>query len=179
MTEFVEFVGKKEYKCPKCKGVIRYAKFFGEDKKVLTTDGKEPYFDQSKKPMSNTGWPTNPVTKRMHECKSKLQLEPVLNNLETLDSGWGDNRRNTFGGAVDKIIKFPDVEHNSQPLNDMDKKVMLKMEDDAYHDAQFMIWTLQGVEKACRKLSIEVGPISGMIFKEVCENIRRRNERVD
>lgn len=69
--QFVEFAGKKEYKCPKCKVVIRYAKFFGSDGKLLTTDGSEPYFDKDKKPMSNTGWPTDPNTKQMHECGTK------------------------------------------------------------------------------------------------------------
>ena len=72
--QFVEFAGKKEYKCPKCKAVIRYAKYFGSDGKLLTTDGNEPYFDKDKKPLSNTGWPTNPNTKRMHECKLKDDL---------------------------------------------------------------------------------------------------------
>ena len=76
--EFVEFAGKnpKEYKCPKCKAVIKYAKFFGSDKKLLTTDGRLPWFDREKRPMSNTGWPTDPTTKQMHECTSQ-QLDEV------------------------------------------------------------------------------------------------------
>jgi len=91
MPEFVEFAGKKEYKCPRCKATIRYAKFFGKDKKVLTTDGAKPYFDKDRKPMSNTGWPTDPTTKQMHECK-------------------GDNRGNTtLGGSTDGG-------HNSQTI---------------------------------------------------------------
>ena len=80
--KFVEFAGKKEYKCPKCKAVIRYAKFFGSDGKLLTTDGNEPYFDKDKKPMSNTGWPTDPNTQKMHECE-KLTNSPATNETLT------------------------------------------------------------------------------------------------
>ena len=153
MAEFVEWTSKtpKPYKCKKCKEPIQYAKFFGSDKKLLTTDGKEPWFDNSKIPMSNTGWPTDPLTKQMHNCPS----DP---------------------GPIEKTGNEPDGTKQT-PLSELDKKVMDKIIDDAYHDAQLMIGTLTGVERACKELSIEVGPISGMIFKEVCENIRRRNER--
>jgi len=63
--KFVEFAGKKEYKCPKCKKEIRYAKFFGSDGKILTTDGEEPNGKFGRD--SNTGWPAN-LDKTMHEC---------------------------------------------------------------------------------------------------------------
>jgi len=117
MPEFVEFAGKKEYKCPRCKAPIRYAKFFGDDQKILTTDGKEPYFDNTRKPMSNTGWPTDADTKQMHECSPKDVPESQLKKTDTLDSGWGDNRGNTSESKTD-------VGHNSQTqLTDLDKKV--------------------------------------------------------
>ena len=84
----------------------------------------------------------------------------------------GDNRGNTVDSSTITIV------HNSQTqLTDMDKKVRDKMIDDAYHDAQFTIFTLRGVENACKESGIELGPVSEMIFKAVCENIRRRNER--
>ena len=168
MPEFVEFAGKKEYKCPRCKAVIRYAKFFGDDKKVLTTDGEEPYFDRDKKPMSNTGWPTDPITKQMHQCKPKYDRELELKKLDTLLEE--REKDNTSESKTDVVHNVKTI------LSELDKKVMDKIIDDAYHDAQLMIGTLTGVERACKELSIEVGPISGMIFKEVCENIRRRNE---
>jgi len=150
MPEFVEFAGKSPYKCPKCKDPIRYAKFFGADKKILTTDGKEPnkIFGRG----SNTGWPTDPETKQMHECK-------------------GDNSRNT------SLDSSTDVGHNSQTqLTDMDKKVRDRMVDDAYQQAMFMIFKLQGVEKACKDFGIELGQVSGMIFKEVCAEDRSLKE---
>jgi len=72
--KFVEFAGKKEYKCPKCKTTIRYAKYFGSDGKLLTVDGKEPFAGEvDGKFKSNTGWPTDPNTKTMHECDTKQQ----------------------------------------------------------------------------------------------------------
>ena len=122
MPEFVEFAGKKEYKCPKCKITIRYAKFFGDDKKVLTTDGKEPYFDRDKKPMSNTGWPTEcnetkPNYKQMHECSPIISTaftpESELKRTDTLDKHTGDNRGNTSESKTD-------VGHNSQTSIDED-----------------------------------------------------------
>jgi len=82
---FIEFTGKKAdppklYKCPNCKKAgLRYAKFFGSDGELLTTDGKESYFDMSRKPISNTGWLTDPNTKVMHECieSGNIQIGPV------------------------------------------------------------------------------------------------------
>jgi len=84
--KFVEFAGKKDYKCPKCKATIRYAKFFGSDGKLLTTDGKEPYFDKDKKPMSNTGWPTNEMSKTMHECEHPQASETEIIDKSQLDT---------------------------------------------------------------------------------------------
>jgi len=155
--EFVEFAGKKEYKCPRCKAIIRYAKFFGPDKKILTTDGKEPYFDKDRKPMSNTGWPTNPETKQMHECSPKSIPESELKRTDTLD-GSGSHRL------------------NPQPLTDMDKKVRDRIIEDAYISAKFLIWKLRGVEKACDELNIESGAKSGMIFNQVCAEDRSLKE---
>jgi len=155
LPEFVEFAGKKEYKCPKCKTVIRYAKFFGGDKKLLTTDGKEPWAgeDNSGRYKTNTGWPTDPITKQIHECK-------------------GDNRGNTSGGAV--VNKIPDVVHNSQTqLTKIDEKVRDRIIEDAYLRAKFLIWKLEGVEKACKELGKEIGPVSGMVYNQVCAEDRR------
>jgi len=62
--KFVEWTTKtpKEYPCKRGCGVkIQYAKFFGSDGKLLTTDGKPETWQ-------NVGWPTNPNTKKMHEC---------------------------------------------------------------------------------------------------------------
>jgi len=67
--KFVEWTTKtpKEYPCKKGCGVkIQYAKFFGSDGKLLTTDGKPETWQ-------NVGWPTNPNTQKMHEC-AKLDL---------------------------------------------------------------------------------------------------------
>jgi len=160
MSEFVEFTGKKTdppklYKCPKCKVVgFRYAKFFGSDGKLLTTDGKEPYFDMDRKPISNSGWLTDPQTKQIHECK-------------------GDNRGNTSESKTD-------VGHNSQTqLTDLDKKVRDRIIDDAYLSAKFLIWKLEGVEKACKELGIEAGAKSGMVFNQVCaedRNVKHNGE---
>jgi len=166
LPEFVEFAGKKEYKCPRCKAPIRYAKFFGDDKKILTTDGKEPYFDNSKKPMSNTGFPTHPITKQMHECSPKQFPESELKISNTLESGWGDNSGNTTDSSSITVV------HNSQTLTDMDKKVRDRIIEDAYLSAKFLIWKLEGVEKACKELGIDIGQVSGMIFKETCAEDR-------
>jgi len=71
--KFIEFAGKKEYKCPKCKTTIRYAKYFGSDGKLLTVDGKEPFAGMvDNKYKSNTGWPTDPNTKQMHDVPYKV-----------------------------------------------------------------------------------------------------------
>ena len=134
MSVFVEFAGKKEYKCPKCKAVIRYAKFFGADKKVLTTDGKEPYFDRDRKPMSNTGWPTDPLTKQMHECG-------------------GDNSGNTSALKTD-------VGHNSQPRVkeiDFDALISEKEMKRAYADFE-TIYNLKGLCKQFLRKKGETDP---------------------
>ena len=79
--QFVEFAGKKEYHCPKCKAPIRYAKYFGSDGKLLTNDGKEPFAGMvDGKYKSNTGWPTDPNTQKMHECKGQ-----EVNKMENVD----------------------------------------------------------------------------------------------
>lgn len=154
MAEFVEFIGKKVdppklYKCPKCKVVgFRYAKFFGSDGKLLTTDGKEPYFDMDRKPISNSGWLTDPQTKQMHECSPKQVPESQLKRTDTLDDS----------------------------LTDLDKKVRDRIIQDAYERAKFLIWKLQGVEKACKELGIEAGAKSGMIFNQVCAEDRGLKE---
>jgi len=83
--KFVEFAGKKEYKCPKCKGPIRYAKYFGSDGKLLTTDGKEAFGGMvDGKYKSNTGWPTNEMTKMMHECESEC-VAPMAKESKIID----------------------------------------------------------------------------------------------
>jgi len=146
MPEFVEFAGQKTYQCPKCKAEIRYAKFFGPDKKLLTTDGKEPFGKEiDGKYKSNTGWPTNPNTKQMHECSQKS---------ESLKR------------------EITDVEE----LSEIDKKVRDRIILDAYDRAKFLIWKLEGVEKACKELGVERGPQSGMIFNQVCAEDRSLNE---
>jgi len=159
LPEFVEFAGKKEYKCPKCKTVIRYAKFFGGDKKLLTTDGKEPWAgeDNSGRYKTNTGWPTNAITKTIHECSEVYHKKSE-----------GDNRGNTtLGGSTDGG-------HNSQTqLTKIDEKVRDRIIEDAYLRAKFLIWKLEGVEKACDELGIERGAVSGMVYKEVCAEDRR------
>ena len=86
--KFVEYAGKKEYKCYKCKATIRYAKYFGSDGKLLTTDGKEPFAGQvDGKYKSNTGWPTNPMTKTMHECEHPQASETDIIDKSLLDDG--------------------------------------------------------------------------------------------
>ena len=166
MPEFVEFAGKKEYKCPRCKAPIRYAKFFGPDKKILTTDGKEAWAgeDEQGKFKTNTGWPTNPETKQMHECKTEL-LQPlnevtadtrILRGVKDVpeDTGWEDP-------------------NEKQSLTEIDKKVRDRIIQDAYEIARFKIWKLQGVEKACKELGIEFGAKSGMIFNAVDREERK------
>jgi len=150
LPEFVEFAGKKEYKCPKCKAVIRYAKFFGGDKKLLTTDGKEPWAgeDDNGRYKTNTGWPTHPITKQIHECEGKSQEIPVK--------------------PKDGIIQPPLTQ-----LTKIDEKVRDRIIEDAYLRAKFLIWKLKGVEKACDELRIERGAVSGMVYKEVCAEDRR------
>jgi len=155
LPEFVEFAGKKEYKCPKCKAVIRYAKFFGGDKKLLTTDGKEPWAgeDDNGKYKTNTGWPTHPVTKQIHECSPKGFAETELKQTNTLDKS--TNPQNT-----EELTKF-------------DKVVIDRIIQDAYERAKFLIWKLEGVEKACKELGKEIGPVSGMVYNQVCAEDRR------
>ena len=154
---FADFAGKKTYTCKKCSKELRYAKFFKSDGTMLTMDGKIPdgKYDKTTNVFS-TSILAN--TKELHTCY-KIEWPK------------GDNRGNT---VID-----PDgtVGHNSQPLTELDNKVMHKIIDDAHDDAQLEIFVLEGVEKACKEMGIELGPVSGMIFKEVCENIRRRNER--
>lgn len=145
MNTFVEFAGKKEYKCPRCKAPIKYAKFFGDDGKLLTTDGKEPFAGQvDGKFKSNTGWPTDPNTKQMHECGSQ--------NSESHKS-------------------------ETKKLTSIDSQVSKRIITDAYERAKLLIFKLEGVEKACTELGIELGAKSGMIFNQVCEEDRRLRER--
>jgi len=150
LPEFVEFAGSKGYQCPKCRADIRYAKFFGDDKKLLTTDGKEPNKKFGRD--SNTGWPAehNPLTKetKIHECKGDIPDSKLLQTA---------------------ILHPPKVKE----LTDIDKKVRDRIIEDAYLRAKFLIWKLEGVEKACKELGVEIGPPSGMVFKEVCAEDRR------
>jgi len=153
---FADYAGKKTYTCKKCNKELRYAKFFKPDGKILTKDGKEPdgLYTKDTNVFSTSILADN---KELHTC---YNIEwPSLQPKDVPESQ----------------LKQIDILDDS--LTDMDKKVMEKMVDDAYHDAQFMLWTLQGVEKACKEAGVELGPKSGMIFNQVCENLRRRNER--
>jgi len=111
--KFVEWTSKtpKEYPCKNGCGVkIQYAKFFGSDGKLLTTDGEKPYFDNTKTPMSNTGWPTNPNTKQMHKCnetklmpdeeeiidRSQLDTTPQAKELDFNDLGMESLKKETL-----------------------------------------------------------------------------------
>ena len=148
---FADYAGKKTYTCKKCNKELRYAKFFKPDGKILTKDGKEPdgLYTKDTNVFSASILAEN---KELHTCY----------NVE-------------WPSLVPPLV--PSTTTSKPKLTDMDKKVMEKMVDDAYHDAQFMLWTLQGVEKACKEAGVELGPKSGMIFNQVCENLRRRNER--
>jgi len=150
LSEFVEWTSKepKPYKCKRCQAPIQYAKFFGPDKKLLTTDGKPAQW-------KNVGWPTDPKTKQMHECAPKDAPESDLKRTELITSPSG-------------LIGPFEVPQ----LNDIDKKVRDRMIEDAYVRAKFLIWKLQGVEKACKELGIELGPQSGMVFNQVCAEDR-------
>jgi len=151
LPKFVEFAGSKGYQCPKCRADIRYAKFFGDDKKLLTTDGKEPWAgeDDSGRYKTNTGWPTDPTTKQIHECKEKSQEITV----KTQDGNFH--------------TQFP------TQLTKIDEKVRDRIIEDAYLRAKFLIWKLEGVEKACKELGKEIGPVSGMVYNQVCAEDRR------
>jgi len=166
LPEFVEWAGKNPYKCPDCKAPIRYAKFFGSDKKILTLDGKPPNKKFGKD--SNTGWPTDPETKQMHECAPKDIPESELKISNTLDSGWIDNSQTQKIISPSGLIGPFEVPQ----LTDIDKKVRDRMIEDAYVRAKFLIWKLQGVEKACKELGIQLGPQSGMVFNQVCAEDR-------
>ncbi len=110
--EFVEFAGKKEYKCPKCKATIRYAKFFGSDKKLLTTDGKEPFGGMvDGKYKSNTGWPTNPNTKQMHECgeSGTTQIGSIIIKNATDNTKQQNLKMDQHIGKVEGEIKRTDL----------------------------------------------------------------------
>jgi len=151
LPEFVEFAGSKGYQCPKCRADIRYAKFFGDDKKLLTTDGKEPNKKFGRD--SNTGWAADPITKQIHECKPKTFPESALKKTDTLDKSINPQ--------------------NTEALTKFDKVVIDRIIQDAYERAKFLIWKLQGVEKACDELGIDRGAVSGMVYKEVCAEDRR------
>jgi len=166
--EFVEFTGKKDehgqtkpYKCYKCKKPIKYAKFFGPDKKVLTTDGKEPYFDRDKKPMSNTGWPTDPLTKQIHECE-------------------GDNSGNTLEIKT-KVV------HNSQTLlevllanaTDDEKSDIKRLFEESRKTAIQKLAKYVGVLSACESVekldNAFVGMISNQVNEDWIVNVVMRN----
>ena len=69
---FVEFSGKKEYKCPDCKEPIKYAKFQDAQGKLITDDGQPPNGKFGKE--SNvTGFKVNPNTKEIHTCSKSSQ----------------------------------------------------------------------------------------------------------
>ena len=115
MPEFVEFAGKGVYKCPRCKGNIRYARFFGPDKNLLTTDGNPANNKFGRD--SNTGFATNPETKQMHECPPKDVPESQLKKIDTLDSGWGDTKSlKVKEFPLDEIIIKKQIEEDNKLL---------------------------------------------------------------
>ena len=160
--KFVEFAGKnpKEYKCPRCKAVIKYAKFFGSDGKLLTTDGKEPWFDREKRPMSNTGWMTN-ADKTMHECEKK----PLMpNESEIID-------KSLLSQTFDKTVE---LSHTPQP-KDFDSLLMKNAEDEAYQYTKLTLAYLRGVRRACKEEGIEDPPVQGMVFNKTMDRMLRRD----
>jgi len=162
MPEFVEFAGKKEYKCPRCKAIIRYAKFFGDDKKILTTDGKEPYFDKDKKPMSNTGWPTDPNTKQMHECSPKQFPESELKINNTLDSGWGDNKGTTADDSITLVNDLQTPKPKEFPYDELITKKQIEKDNDLLP----LIWARYLNVKKFVLSKNETNPaLFGLVFK--------------
>ena len=129
MPEFVEFAGKNPYKCLRCKMSIRYARFFGDDKKLLTTDGKPANNKFGKD--SNTGWATDPVTKQMHVCPPKDVPESELKKTETLDSGWRATAgtgaaANTLDSTVSVQVTADvdeDIYQKWKPITDNDDEI--------------------------------------------------------
>ena len=162
-SKFVEFAGKKEYKCPRCKAPIRYAKYFGSDGKLLTTDGKEPFAGNvDGKFKSNTGWPTDEVSKTMHECNKKQDPhyeDAVLDN-EPINYEEGVKRTDLL----------------TPQAKDFDSIIMKNAEEEAYHTAKLVIAHLRGVKRACKEDGIEEGPVSGMVFNKTEDRLRREHD---
>ena len=138
MPEFVEFAGKKEYKCSKCKATIRYAKFFGADKKLLTVDGKAVfagYVDGKYK--SNTGWPTDPDTKQMHECppikdgiSTAFTPESELKQTELLSPDTTGADTITTSVDEDLLDKWKSITENDDEIHEVAKFQVLKQQPD-------------------------------------------------
>ena len=154
-TEFVEWAGKnpKEYKCPKCKAVIKYAKFFGSDGKLLTNDGKEPWFDREKRPMSNTGWMTN-TDKTMHECSKIDVIDKTQSEAET-------------------NVKRTDL--LTPQAKEFDSLLMKNGEEEAYQYANLTLAYLRGVRRACKENGVEEPAVQGMVFNKTMDRMMRRD----
>lgn len=176
--QFIEFTGKKLmkdekpklYQCFTCKEKgFRYAKFFGSDGKILTTDGKEPYFDMKRKPMSNSGWLVDPNTKKMHECKEK----PTLNDLSV---SYIDNTPKTPQSNINYEVAVKRTDLLTPQAKDFDSLLLKNGEEEAYHIAKLVIAHLRGVRRACKEEGIEDGPVSGMVFNKTGDRLRRVHE---
>jgi len=142
LSEFVEWTSKdpKPYKCKRCQAPIQYAKFWGPDKKLLTTDGKPEHW-------KNVGWPTDPKTKQMHECAPKDVPESQLKKTDTIDSGWGDTKSL-------KVKEFPLDELIIKKQIEEDNKLLP------------LIWArFLNVEDFVKVKGRDNPPLNGLIFK--------------
>lgn len=155
--EFIEFAGKKDYTCFKCKKPIRYAKFAGPDGKLLTKDGEKPFSgERDGKFTSNTGWPTDPFTKLMHECE-------------------GDNKIDNIRAGN---AKLESVTHNSQTLLEVltanaeedEKKDILSYFESGRKSAIKKLARYAGVLSACESVERTEGVFVGMISNQVNED---------
>ena len=155
MPSFADFAGKKTYVCKKCNKGIQYAKFFGDDGKLITTDGKEPNgkFGKESNVFTTSVFPD----KTLHECypvewPMKTPPEPKESQLKDMTL----------------LLDIP-------AQTELDKKVLDRETKDSYQQTFLLVARYKGVRQACLECKIDNPAVIGMFFNQLC-NKERHNE---
>ena len=160
MPKFADFSGNKTYECKKCHKNIKYAKFYDDKGLIITVDGEQP----NGKGMEKT--PDGKWVNFSNVFTAPVNLDQTIHDCYS--PKWPEKEQKELKSPI--VTKDPNTLIIEIPAQtDLDRRVLEKLEANAYNYTFQVIAKYKGVRTACLQCGIKEGAVIGMIFNNVCK----------